>query len=302
MTAVAIGVDIGGTKIAVGAVDDNGTLIGDVLTTRTPAADGPDAILGEVLRLVQTVVLEHPDAGAVGVGSAGVFDRDGVVVGATDILPGWVGTRVSEWIASATSLPAVTINDVHAVAIAEHTVGAAAGAVGVLVVAVGTGIGGALIQNRALVPGRVGIAGSIGHSTTSISRQRRCSCGQLDHVEPHASGPGIELTYAETGSRSGTLRDIAALAAAGDAGAIDAIRSGGTTLGAAIASAVNLLDPDLVVVGGGVADIGGIYFDALRAEFSARALGAAAETPIVPAHLGSRAAVVGAGLLALRSI
>jgi glucokinase len=300
MTALTVGVDIGGTKIAVGAVDGNGHPVGDTLTASTPAKDGADAILGEVSRLIGVVRALHPTIVGIGIGSAGVFDQEGVVSSATDILSGWMGTPVGARVADATGLPVVTVNDVNAIAVGEHFVGAAVGFENVLVVAVGTGVGGAFLQNGALVRGRAGVAGSIGHTVSSAAERRRCSCGQPDHVEPHASGPGIELTYYQASGQKASLREISAAADNGDHAATDAIRLGATSMGAAIASAINMLDPELVLVGGGVAQVGDVYFDALRASVASRALAPVAEIDILPAALGTRAAIIGAGMLAHR--
>lgn len=301
MTELAIGVDIGGTKIAVGVVDQAGNRVGNRLTASTPAMDGADAILGEVTRLVEVARALHPSVVGIGIGSAGVFDSDGVVSSATDLLAGWTGTPVSARIAKSTGLPVLTVNDVHAIAVGESWVGAASGVESVLVVAVGTGVGGAYLQNGELVRGRTGIAGSIGHTVGTGFEIRRCSCGQTDHVEPHASGPGIELTHRQITGRQATLPDIAAAARKGDRAAIESIRQGAASMGGAIANAVNLLDPALVVVGGGVAQVGDGYFDALRESVAFHTLTAAARVEIVSAALGTDAAIIGGGMLAQRT-
>lgn len=301
MTELAIGVDIGGTKIAVGVVDQGGNRVDSTLTASTPAMEDANAILGEVTRLVAVARALHPSIVGIGVGSAGVFDTDGVVSSATELLAGWTGTPVSARIAKATGLQVVTVNDVHAIAVGESHAGAASGVDSALIVAVGTGVGGAYLQNGELVRGRTGIAGSIGHTVGAGPEIRRCSCGQTDHVEPHASGPGIELTYRQMSGRQASLRDIAAAARNGDRAAMASIRLGAASMGGAIASAINLLDPALVVVGGGVAQVGDSYFDALRESVASHTLAAAARIDIVPAALGTDAAIIGGGILAHRA-
>jgi glucokinase len=300
MNGFTLGVDIGGTKISTSVVDRSGSLVSPVMTVETPASAGASTILDAAFGLIERGRATHPGIHAVGVGSAGVFDARGVVVSSTDLLSGWIGTDVSGILSARSALPVVTVNDVHAAAVGEHAIGAASGCDTALVVAVGTGVGGAIIMNGAVSYGRAGVAGSVGHVTIASENHRRCSCGEVDHVEPHASGIGMELSYFENTGRTLSLRDIAALARGGDAIARETIRSGASLLAGAIASAVNLIDPEIVVVGGGVAQIGDLYLDAVSRRVATLALGGAATVPVVAAKLGSSSALIGAGLLAHR--
>ncbi len=188
------------------------------------------------------------------------------------------------------------LNDVHATGLCEALLGAARGHGSALVVAVGTGIGGAIVRNGMVEQGAHGIAGAIGHLPAPLRQGRICSCGVLDHVEAYASGPALEAEYRR---RTGRPLGLRAIAAAGEAEARAVIAEGAAALGAVIGGANNLVDTSVIVIGGGVAGIGEAFLAPLRAGIAAEALGATRAVPVVPARFGARACLVGAGLLAL---
>lgn len=285
-----IGVDIGGTKIAVARVGES--LEGEVLTAPTPRDSS--AILATVTDLARRAAGAAAVFG-VGVGSAGTFDGSGAVTHATDLLPGWTGTPVAAALAEALGLPAVALNDVHAAALAESQRGAGAGFTRVLVAAVGTGIGGAFVNDGSLDRGRTGSAGSLGHLRVA-GVERVCSCGAIGHAEAVASGPGMERTYRERGGENLGLREIAALARAGDTVARSAIDEGAVALGRALVSAATISDPDMIVIGGGVSELGGLLFDGVTAVYRAEALAVMRDVPIRPAALGIRATLIGGAI------
>lgn len=185
-----LGVDVGGTKTAAAVVDACGrVLLSSVVAT--PARLGGAAVL-EAAGAGAALTLERARAEglrpeACGAGVAGVIGPDGVVTSATEALPGWAGVDVRSGLAAATGLPVRVVNDVHALALGEARFGAAADARSVLVVAVGTGVGGAFVHDRRLVAGRSGTAGSIGHTPVAGREGRRCPCGAEDHLEAYAS-------------------------------------------------------------------------------------------------------------------
>lgn len=300
MSALTIGIDLGGTKIAAAVVDASGGIVGRVARTATPAREGPGAIVAAMVALVDELRAEHPTVEAIGIGAAGVISRDGVVTSATDILPGWAGTPVTALMAAATRLPVTTVNDVHAAALAEGVHGAGSTFDRVLVAAVGTGIGGGVVVAGRLDPGSRGLAGSIGHIPITAASGLRCSCGAIGHVEAAASGPALERRYAERSRSSSliSLRELAARAADGEELAASVIRFGGEALGEALAGAVNLLDIDAVVVGGGVASIGEPLLAPAREAMRAGVLHAARNVPVLAARFGAEAAIVGASLAA----
>lgn len=296
MTALTIGVDLGGTKIAGGRVAPDGTVVGDVVRVPTPANDGPDAILAAIVDVVARLRTGGHDIDAVGVAAAGVIDDEGRVTSATDLLPGWAGTHVTRSVAHATGLPVVTLNDVHAAALGEATVGAGRGCGSVLLAAVGTGIGGGLVREGRAVAGRAGVAGSVGHVVVPDAVGHMCSCGVDGHAEAAASGPALERHYAALGGNRLGLRDVVDLAAAGDPRAREVLARGSRVLGRALAGAVSVLDPDVVVVGGGVAQIGPTYLDGVATALREDLMPAVRDVPVVAAALGTDAPIVGAAV------
>ncbi|MGP7959247.1 ROK family protein [Sanguibacter sp. A247] len=298
MTTLTIGIDLGGTKIAGGLVSRDGALIGDVIRVATPAQDGAEAILAAILDVVATLRLAHLRLDAIGIAAAGVIDDDGCVASATDLLPGWAGTPVTHRIASATGLPVVTLNDVHAAALGEATVGAGRGRATVLLTAVGTGIGGGVVRHGRVVAGRTGIAGSVGHVVIPEAVGHVCSCGVDGHAEAIASGPALERRYAARSGERVSLQQVAVRATNGDAHAQTVLADGARALGRALATAVSVLDPDVVIVGGGVAQIGPPYLGRVATALREDLMPAVRDTPVVAAALGTEAPIIGAAVAA----
>ena len=226
-----LAVDIGGTKILAGLVGPDGAASA-MRQVPTPAQEGPEAIIAAVLGLCRGILAQAPGVSACGVGTAGVVGRDGAITSATDLLKDWAGTPLGERLQVELGLPVTVLNDVHATGFCEARIGAAAGAASALVVAVGTGIGGSLVLDGRLVPGRNGIAGSVGHVPSPLRQGRRCSCGALDHVEAYASGPAMEAEYTRRTGKVMDLRRIAALTQ-GDEVARAVIGEGAAALGTA---------------------------------------------------------------------
>ncbi|MDQ0643839.1 ROK family protein [Microbacterium murale] len=305
-----IGVDIGGTKIAAAGfvADDSAGLkmSTDVRTAATPSAAGGVAVVRAVSELIASLS-DASQITAMGIGTAGVVGSDGSISSATDAIAGWVGFPLRAALADAASsgrgadVRVAVVNDVHAAAVAEARIGAGAGSDSILMVAVGTGIGGAAIFADGLHRGATGTAGSLGHMEVAMpesSAARRCPCGGHAHVEAVASGPAMEQTYLErVGTRAG-LREIARLATGGDPVAIEVIAEGARFLGRALASANALLDVDTIVIGGGVAEIGERYLAAVESSYRAAAMPGPARARIVPAGLAVNATLTGAAILA----
>ncbi|HRW19558.1 MAG TPA: ROK family protein [Dermatophilaceae bacterium] len=301
-----LALDIGGTKIAA-AVVSAGADVGPVCRVPTPARDGAAAVVAAVVAAGRAALLDgaggQPPA-LVGIGSAGVIDPvTGTVTHATDALPGWAGTRLAQQVAAGLSAPAYAINDVHAHALGEARYGAGRGQRDVLVVAVGTGVGGALVRDGAVVVGAHAAAGHVGHVAVAAAAGLVCPCGRTGHLEALASGPGIAAAYARAvgstspGAAPLTGGEVAALAA-GDgpdsAKAREVLETAGRALGQVVGGLLNVLDPDVVVLTGSVADAGEGWWDAVRAGVAEQAMDLVASTPIVPATAGSEAALLGA--------
>jgi glucokinase len=298
---VVVGVDLGGTKIAAATVSADGGC-GTVRTVPTPASAGPDAVLDAVAGLVRTVTADA-GLGAVGIGTAGVVDvAGGTIVSATDTFPGWPGTSVAGGVRDrltgrgAAPVPVFVENDVDAHAAGESWRGAAAGARSVLLVAVGTGVGGAVVLDGRPLRGAHHLAGELGHVPVPGAEGLLCTCGRPGHLEAIAAGPAIHRRYLALGGDPGArdTRDVVARGQRGDRLADRVVRESAIALGRAIAGVVTVLDPEVVVVGGGVAGSGDPWWSALDRSLRAEVVDVLAGLPLRRAALGEAAAIIGA--------
>ncbi|MFC6063784.1 ROK family protein [Streptomyces ochraceiscleroticus] len=306
MTATLLGVDVGGTKIAAGVVSADGALLAS-LVRPTPAAQGRTAVLDAIAAAVRELP-GWDGAEGLGIGTGGVIDRDrGVVRSANALLPGWAGTRLREELSARLGLPVAADNDANVFALAEQTYGAGAGCASALYVSVGTGIGGGLVTGGRLLRGAHWTAGEFGHMAVPEAAGRPCNCGRAGHLEAVASGPAITARFRELSGEEDVydLRKVAALAepdARNDGSGTasrTALAEGAGALGRALAGLVNTVDPERVVIGGGVASIGAPFWQPLTEAFAAELLPGPAGIRPVPAALGPRAAVIGAAALLL---
>jgi glucokinase len=300
-----VGVDVGGTKIRAALVDHAGNL--DAEIERPTPASGGEALLSEISELIVATATVGRSAGldvvASGIGTAGVI-ANGVIVSANELIPQWTGTDLAGRLRASCGIPITVLNDVHASATAEARLGAGVGYRTALVVSVGTGIGGAFVIDGSVMGGARGVGGSVGHVPAPTgaapmgATPRRCACGALDHVEAYSGGRSLESIYRESRGRSRSLLEIAHDARAGDTEAELLIGTSAHLLGRAIGGAVNILDPDVVIIGGGVAQIGAGYLADLREGVRLEAMAAQVAPPVVPAHFGTRSALAGAGVSA----
>lgn len=292
------GVDLGGTKTAAGLVTRDGTVV-RTHTVSTPAADGPEAVLDAVAHAVRQL---GSSVRAVGVGSAGVIDPvSGHVVSATGAMPGWAGTDLRGGLVRRLGVPVVVENDVHAHARGEARCGGAAGMRHMLYVAVGTGIGASLLIDGRIHHGARSAAGHAGHLPVPAAAGRPCSCGGLGHAEAAGSGPAMLAAYRRRTGRAEevtALAEVSARAESGDATATAVLAEGATALGQAIGGLANTLDPEAVLIGGGVSRCGAPWWEPLRTAVAAELLPPLAELPVVRGRLGPNAALLGAAGLA----
>ncbi|MBM7500457.1 ROK family protein [Brachybacterium muris] len=309
---LSIGVDIGGTKIAAGVVDEAGTII--AATTRSTPATDPELIEAGVADAVAELRAEH-DVVGVGVGAAGFVGADRrTVVFAANLA--WRHRALAEEIERLVSLPVVVENDANAAGWAEFRFGAATEAEHMLMVTVGTGLGGAIVLNGELVRGSGGFAGEIAHMT-AVPNGQWCGCGRRGCLEQYTAGTALvraakrraatgdplmgPLVQAAGGAKKeidGPL--ITRLAQQGDPGARELIAEIGSWLGEGLASISALLDPEVIVVGGGVSAAGDLLLDPAREAYAAH-LTARMHRDIAPfevAQMGNRAGIVGAADLA----
>ena len=309
--AYALGVDIGGTKTLAALVDDSGRTTG-AFEVPTPAADGPAAILDTAIRLAGRALAALPAGArpidAIGIGSAGVIDSEtGTVLSATTSLTGWAGTDIRVAFQRAFPRLGVTVvNDVQAFTWAETVHGAAAGSTLVLGVMVGTGIGGGLVIDGRLHNGAHSAAGHLGHIVVAGAEGLPCPCGQSGHLESIASGSAMTQAYnlarvSADGSADGSaddLRAVADAAARGDALARGILEAGAEAVGCAIGSVANLIDPELIVIGGGVTGLGAGWLDRVRRAAARTTIPVIGTLRIESGLLGAAAVNIGAARLA----
>ena len=303
-----IGIDIGGTKIAAGVVDENGQLLQQTRRATDPL--DPEAIESAVIAAVAELRVGHEVTG-VGVAAAGFVspDRDGMVF-APNIA--WRDYPLRERLATGIDVPIVIENDANAAGWAEFRFGAGRSARSMVMLTLGTGLGGAIVLDDRLVRGAFGAAGELGHMRV-VPDGHYCGCGHEGCWEMYASGRALtraaRMALITDEDRAGRLRELAAAdgskvkgphvtqaAAEGDPLARELVTELGHWLGAGIADLAAVLDPELFVIGGGVADTGDLVLEAARAgfrkELSAR--GYRPEATIRLAELGNEAGIVGA--------
>jgi len=309
-----IGVDIGGTNLVVGAVREDGEEVRGLVSEPTGAPEGPDVVIERIVTMARGVI-EHarradPNARilGVGVGSPGPLNREtGVVIFTPNLR--WRDMPVRDRIGQALGLPASLDNDANCAMLGEHWVGAARGASNAVCFTIGTGIGGGIVVDGKLVHGASDVAGEIGHITIEVNG-RRCGCGNDGCLEAYASGPAIArraVEAIEAGATSGltdrvggdlgrlTAQTVFEAAAGGDPLADELVRDTARYLGVGIANLLNLLNPEVVVVCGGVTRAGDHLFVPLRREVARRAFRPAVEAcRILPGALPGSAGVVGA--------
>jgi glucokinase len=311
-----VGVDIGGTNIVVGTVSEDGRQVLGVRSTPTQPEEGPQAVIGRIARLTQASMGEAEKAAGVrrenivgvGIGSPGPLDREQGLVLLTPNL-GWRDLPLRDLVSEAVGLPATLDNDANCAVYGEWWVGAARGARYVVGLTIGTGIGGGIVLDGEIYHGASDVAGEIGH-TTIDSTGRLCKCGNYGCLEAYASGPAIAARAVE-GISSGvdtrlpeyvdgdlakiTAQTVYEAANDNDDYALEVVRDTAKFLGAGVGNLVNIFNPEVVVIAGGVTLAGDRLFVPLQAEVKRRAFKPAVERcRILPGALPGTAGVIGA--------
>jgi glucokinase len=305
-----LALDIGGTKLAAGVVMADGTVHGaSVVETRR--AEGPDAIIGRLFALGRSAMAAAGAAGvaapgAVGISCGGPLDAQAGVLINPLHLPGWIDVPIVAMAREEFGIPAALENDATLAALAEHRHGAAQGERSMIYLTISTGIGGGAVVEDRLYRGAAGNGGEFGHITV-VRGGRACLCGRSGCLEAYASGTsiGARADEAITSSRPtalvapATAEQVARAAAAGDAVAAELWDETVSLLGQAVTDFVNILEPDVVVLGGGVTRSGAQLLDPVRRIVLDGAMRPAASAVRVElAGLGDLVCVVGAGDLA----
>jgi glucokinase len=293
MSQTLLGVDLGGTKIAIAAVQE-GRII-EKTTISTPK-DGYASVFAAIVEEGTALLAKVGPVAGIGVGVPGPIDfKKGEVVFAPNI-PGFEHAPVRAALSAGFGREIELENDANAAALAEHLYGAGFGAESSVFITVSTGVGGGIVLNDRIWRGANGIAGELGHAS-SLPGGVIAGSGFDGVLEAMASGTAIARDASYAYSRPVTTAEAFALAQAGDRKAVKIIDQAARYLGIAIADIQKILDPELFVIGGGVSDVGDFYLDKVRAAAAEYGLGFAIPD-IRKAQLGHEAGVIGAALAA----
>lgn len=305
---IALGIDIGGTQLRAAVVAADGRIV-DRDRRPTPAED-PTSLVATLVEVVTDVHERHGTDVPVGIGIAGLVTADGTVRYGPNI--GIRDLPLADRLRDGTGAEVVVANDASVAALGEQRVGAGRAHRDLVLVTLGTGVGGGVVVSGRLLTGAGGFAGELGHVVVAEGG-RPCPCGNRGCVEAYASGSAIgalardRLVDPTTVSSLRELDqvmgpDVTAAARAGDAVAVEVLTEAGTWLGVALASIVNILDPEVILLGGGAAEAASEWMcQPAAATMSSHLVGARWRTapPVRLAELGDDAGVVGAAMLAL---
>ncbi|MCA3748414.1 MAG: ROK family protein [Rubrobacter sp.] len=312
-------IDLGATSIDVALT----TLGGEIVARKGEPADikdGPKPILRRVKEMLGELVEEqgtHPDEVlGIGVGVPGPVEQAAGVLRSPPIMPGWDRFPIRSAFAGEYAAPVFVDNDVNVMALGEHWGGVGRGVDNLLFIKVGTGIGGGIIADGRLYRGTQGCAGDIGHICVDPNGPV-CTCGNLGCLEAMAGAPAIVLE-AERRAREGrspvlaeileekgelTAVDVGRAAGLGDYEALQVVRRSGRLIGQVLATLVSVLNPSLIVIGGGVSQIGHSFLAEIRSAVYRRSLPLATRNlPIVLSELENDAGIVGASVLAAEGV
>lgn len=325
----ALGIDFGGTKLLGAVVDlQSGKVIAEA-KKRSSASDSPKAVLERLNTVAEAALdaakIKPKQLAGIGVGAAGQVDAEsGVLLGTPNLSQAVINLPIAESLNKKFGVPVALRNDVQVAAAGEQAFGAGKGVENFICCFVGTGVGGAVVQHGKLVSGASGSAGEIGHLIVAAGG-RLCGCGGRGHLEAYASRTAItlslmgdlkrgrdsilaelapDLSTAAMWPESGAVRSgiLQAAVEQGDQLVIETLTEAGRYLGYGLASAINLLNPQRVVLGGGVIESCGLVYD-VAVDYARRESLAAAirGTEFTRAQLGDYAGVVGAALLGSRA-
>ena len=305
-----VGIDLGGTNIVVGTVAEDGSELVGLVSEPTLPEQGGDAVIGRIVKLARAsmAAARGREIAGVGSGSPGPLDtKTGVVILTPNL--GWVNMPLRDRVADGLKLPTMLDNDANCAIYGEWWRGAAQGVSHVIGLTIGTGIGGGIVLGGEIYHGASDVAGEIGHMTIEANG-RQCKCGNQGCLEAYASGPAIAARAVEgieAGAKTalpqyvgGDLSRVTAqvvyeAANDGDAFALEVVHETAKLLGAGVASIVNIFNPNVVVICGGVTQAGEKLFGPLTSEVHHRAFKPAWEVcRIVPGTLTGTAGVYGA--------
>ena len=290
-----IGIDIGGTKIRVGRVNSAHKII-DSVRVSTESGKGGAAVLKNVVSAVQKVW--HKDVGAIGVGIAGLVDhKKGVFLGGPNLPKALRGAKIAALLEKAFKVPVKVDNDVHCFTLAEARVGSGKGKNLVVGLNFGTGIGGGIAVQGNLLRGRNNAAGEFGHASVAFGAQNLCGCGRAGHFEAFASGRAMSRVYQTLTGKVLEPLDVQHAAEKGDRHAKQTLDLMANAMVAGLSSVIHALNPDIIVVGGGLSAVQALWKPVMARLSSQITFPELRTTPVRRSKLGTDANIIGATLL-----
>jgi len=307
---VYAGIDLGGTKILALLLDEQGDVVYRS-ETATQAHEGAEAVIGRMVGLIKDSLTSERELASIGVATAGTLNaREGIVAYAANL--GWNDIPLGKRLEEEFGVPVSLENDANAAAYGEWAAGAGKGTQNCVYVTVSTGIGAGIVSSGRLIRGRDNSAGELGHITVDMNGPR-CTCGNVGCLELYASGTAIarnagklaaeypEKAAALLGKAGGaalTSRHVAEAAAEGDELSQRVLREAGQALGNGMVTIIHVMNPEVVVIGGGAANIGAALFDPMHEAIADHCISSmAAGVRFVSPTLGKEAGAVGAALL-----
>ncbi|MBR6723420.1 ROK family protein [bacterium] len=309
-----IGIDVGGTNVKIALVDGEGKIIYSN-SVPTYAQMGYEYTVNNIKQAIKDLMketnTESKDIQGIGFDFPGQVDCKTGVVKLAPNIPGWVNVPIAQMIEEEFHIPTRIDNDVRCAALGELKFGAGRGCENFVCITVGTGIGSGLVINGKVVRGAANAAGELGHIKLQMEDGPLCGCGDSGCLEAFASGPSIVAMAQEylKGGKSAKFRELAGdgeitpyivakAAEAGDPVAKRIFEKMGYYIGMGLTSVINLLNPEKIIIGGGVAECGDLLLDPIRRTINDRAMKVQRESvEIVPAELGNSAGVIGASML-----
>lgn len=311
-----LAIDLGGTKIVTAIISEKGEMLARKYCL-TLADEGPERVISRILsageHLFNVGDISPSQLSGIGIAAAGAIDVEKGIITLSPNLPGWHNIPLRGIVEEKYKVDTFLINDASAAALGEHRFGAGRGTKNLIYITVSTGIGGGIIINGKLYFGSSGGAGEIGHMTIDVNGPR-CNCGNTGCLETLASGTAIAkeaIRRISRGEKSSlikmvagkieniTAEEVSLAAQDGDSLALEVIAKAASYLGTGMVNLVNIFNPEMIVIGGGVAKIGDLLFEPVRQAVKERAFPLLSQAVrIVPAELGDDAGLFGAAIFA----
>ncbi len=313
-----LAIDLGGTKILTAIISNKGQVIAREYYL-TLADEGPEAVINRILSAIDHLLSQRSinlsQLDSISIAAAGAIDFEKGLITSSPHLPGWHDVPLRDIVKGKYKVNTFLINDASAAALGEHHFGVGQGVDNLILLTVGTGIGGGIIINGRLYSGASGSAGEIGHTTIDVNGLR-CSCGNIGCLEALVSGTAVAkeaIRRIRPGERSSlteivggkienvTAEEVLTATRAGDSLASEVILKAATSLGVGIVNLVNIFNPEMIIIGGGIAKMGDLLLNPARQVVRERAFQLSAQVvQIVPAQLSNDAGVLGAAVFAFQ--